>query len=442
MTTTRREFLVVSALGSAAVGANPSAANDRAERDVPIAAAPCPLKIETRPTAILLSPQVKSQLARLQMRQAMWEAGCLMTYEDHGPQGEKELFPRLPFPRSMVSRGSRLHGNYQHHSQLAKFKGRYYLAWSNGFGDEEAPGQQILIASSVDGLQWTPPAPVLPRQAKENLVHNCVGLLGTADELLLYSWSEVAERAAAVPGMHRIEPATSRVDLYASRDGKQWALRTPRLVLPGKSHAAMFEAPRPASDGTFLCGGAQSGPVVFRWKADRLAEPPEVVRVPPAPDASFPYGEATWYQARDGLLVMFWRDESQSCRLFVNFSIDHGRTWSAPIISDIPNSMQRVYAGAISDGRVYLLNDANPRLLDRRQLTIALSNDGRSFDRIWMLIDDPTRQRHPGLLKAHGWQYPCALADGDRLLVAYSVNKEDIECGVLDLAAVPAAARR
>jgi hypothetical protein len=194
----------------------------------------------------------------------------------------------------------------------------------------------------------------------------------------------------------------------------------------------MFEAPRPTRDGTYLCGGSQSGPVVFRWKGTALAEKPEVVRVPPAPDASFPYGEATWCQAADGLIVMFWRDEACSCRLYVNFSSDDGHTWTAPILCDIPNSMQRVYAGSLPDGRVYLINDANPRLLERRQLTIATSRDGRQFDRIAMLVDDPVRQRFPGLLKVHGWQYPCALADGNRLLIAYSVNKEDIECGVLD----------
>ena len=365
MATTRREFFARAALGSALAGATLPAADAIARQAVRAGIDRSPLKIETRSTAILLSPEVKAQLARLQMRQATWEAGCLMTYEDHGPQGEKDVFPRLALARSAVWRGSREHGNYQHHCQLAKFKGRIYLAWSNGCVDEEAPGQQILIASSADGAGWTPPEPVLPRQEKEHLVHNCVGLLGTADELLLYSWTEVAFRRAGVVGMHRIEPATSRVDLYASRDGKKWALRTPRPVLPGSSHAAMFEAPRPLADGTFLCGGSQSGPAVFRWKAGRLTEPPEVVRVPPARDASFPYGEATWCQSRDGLLVMFWRDESQSCRLFVNFSSDNGRTWSAPIITDIPNSMQRVYAGALPDGRAYLLSDANPRLLDR-----------------------------------------------------------------------------
>jgi hypothetical protein len=386
---------------------------------------------ETVSVALMLSPQVKASLRRLHMRQAMTDAQCLMTYEDQGFRGQSDLLPRAPFRRASVFRGSRERGNYQHHVQLAKFRGRYYLAWSNALLDEESPGQQILVAHSPDGLYWTDPQPAVPR-GTGGLVHNCVGLLGTDKELLLYCWTEVAVRDVKLPGMRRFEAGDNRVDLYASPDGGKWTLRSPKLLHPGRDHAAMFEAPRRTREGVLLCGGSQNGPVVFRWQGDDPTTAPEVVRVPAAPNATFPYGEATWYQTEDGLIVMFWRDEAQSTRLYVNSSADGGKSWTAPIISDIPNSMQRVYAGTLPDGRAYLINDANPRLLDRRQLTVGLSKDGRTFDRIHMLVDDPVRQRLPGLLKANGWQYPCALVDGPKLLVAYSVNKEDIECGMVD----------
>jgi len=419
---------VTAAAGGLALGLLDSPTGHAADTRIP------GVHVENVPRARMLGPDVRRTLQRLHMRQAMTEASCLMTYEDQGYRAEAALVDRLPFQRRPVFRGSRQTGNYQHHAQVARFKGRYYLAWSNGLADEEAPGQQILVASSADGLAWSEPVPAVPRQAQDGLVHNCVGLLGTDAELFLFCWTELAIRDARLPGMRRIDAASKRVDLYASADGNTWQLRTPRLLDPGKDHAAMFEAPRPAAGGALLCGGSHNGPVVFRWNNADVTRPPDVVSVPPAAEASFPYGEATWYRAPDGLLVMFWRDEAQSVRLYVNSSADGGKTWTAPILSDIPNSMQRVFAGNLADGRAFLINDANPRLLDRRQLTLALSKDGRVFDRIYMLVDDPVRQRFPGLLKAHGWQYPCALVDGERMLIAYSVNKEDIECGVVDLA--------
>ena len=64
---------------------------------------------------------------------------------------------------------------------------------------------------------------------------------------------------------------------------------------------------------------------------------------------------------------------------------------------------------------------------------LLLSEDGYVFDKVYLLIDDPTSRRVTGLLKADGYQYPCCLPDGDRLLVGYSVNKEDIECGIIPL---------
>jgi len=48
------------------------------------------------------------------------------------------------------------------------------------------------------------------------------------------------------------------------------------------------------------------------------------------------------------------------------------------------------------------------------------------------LIKEPTRQRFLGHLKRDGYQFPSCLVDGDRLLIGYCVNKEDIECGIVD----------
>ena len=64
---------------------------------------------------------------------------------------------------------------------------------------------------------------------------------------------------------------------------------------------------------------------------------------------------------------------------------------------------------------------------------LLLSDDGYVFNEVYLLVDDPTSQRLVGLLKEDGYQYPCCLPEADRLLVGYSVNKEDMECGIVDL---------
>jgi hypothetical protein len=135
--------------------------------------------------------------------------------------------------------------------------------------------------------------------------------------------------------------------------------------------------------------------------------------------------------------MVFWRDEGASCRVYVNHSDDGGLTWSTPLLSDIPDSMSRLYAGRLSDGRFYLVNNAIPTLLDRRPLVLLLSDDGVQFNDVVMINDSPSEMRRKGLLKINGHQYPCCLVDGDLLLVAYDANKEDLLCEVIDTTKIP-----
>lgn len=104
--------------------------------------------------------------------------------------------------------------------------------------------------------------------------------------------------------------------------------------------------------------------------------------------------------------------------------------------TDFPDSMSRVRAGRLRDGRYYLIGNAYAKLLDRGHLMLTLSDDGFRFDSMFSLLEEPTAQRAFGLLKVNGYQYPVAIEDEGRLIVAYSVNKEDIECGIVRLKAL------
>ena len=67
-----------------------------------------------------------------------------------------------------------------------------------------------------------------------------------------------------------------------------------------------------------------------------------------------------------------------------------------------------------------------PKLMDRGHLMIALSKDGFKFDSMFSLLEEPTTQRAYGLLKVNGYQSPVAIEDEGRLLIGFSINKEDI----------------
>jgi hypothetical protein len=296
--------------------------------------------------------------------------------------------------------------------------------------DEEAAGQRILIAASDDALDWGEPICVAGDTGSP-LAHNCQALHATEEAMYLVGMSEECHRDASSVGMRRIDPESVRMDIYRSVDGVTWE----RSQQFGSGLKWIFEAPRPTAENRLMCvcTTLNSGRAVLLWQGMDICQEPEVVPIPEPEGVHLPAGEASWCQTDEGKIIVFWRDEGGSCRLYVNTSDDGGRTFSAPMISDIPDSMSHVHAGRLADGRYYLCNNAFPTLLDRRHLMLLLSDDGLTFDSVRVLVDDPTSQRLKGLLKVDGYQYPCCLPEGDRLLVAYSINKEDIECSVVDV---------
>lgn len=400
--------------------------------------------------APVLTPELNAKINSMRMSYALWETGCIRNDEDHGPYGKPYIMPQLDIQRTRIYTGTRKTGSYNHHSQLTKFKGRYYFAFSNGARDEETVGQRIMISSSADGVNWTKAECAIPADAEKGILRNAVGLYASEDELFIYSWTEWAVKDKNVDGMRRIESEKTTMDIFVSKDAKSWEHRS--VMFEGRWY--MFEAPRMTQGGFLMAAGTRGAqrlalndaenpvtagydedmPVMYRWDPKDPSATPEIIEMPPPEGgAKLLFGEGSWYQTDDGVTVLYTRDEGQSLRLYVSASEDDGLTWTAPTLSDFPDSMSRVYAGRLSDGRYYVAGNSYLQLLDRKHLMISISDDGYKFDKMYTIIDEPTSMRTKGLLKCAGFQYPCCLADGDKLLVAYSINKEDIECGIINI---------
>ncbi len=343
--------------------------------------------------------------------------------------------PVRPFERYRVYTAGREAGSWNIDSQLAKFRNRYYYGFTNGRVDEDTEGQQVRISSSDDARTWSEPASVIGGEDDTRDAYKCTGLLATSDTL--YMWIRWARRVRepdsdGIGGGYYADWDHARTFLYASSDGAAWekVAELPRRV------SATYAAPQLTAAGRLLGVASidqRSGPAMLRWPGADPTEEPEIVPIEQPFGCKLDGGETTWYQTGDGTLVIFWRDESQSCRVWVNTSPDGGDTFTALMISDIPDAMSRNHAGRLTDGRYYLCHNASATLHNRMHLTLLLSDHGYVFNQVYLLVDDPTSMRLVGLLKLPGYMYPCCLSDGDRLLVGYSVNKEDIEIGIVDL---------
>ena len=389
------------------------------------------LEIRDIRTVSVLTPQLASRVNRMRMQYALHEAGCVIKEKGREPSVESGFFPRLPIERHRVYTGAVETGHFSHNAHLAKFKGRFYLVWSTGRRDEASPGQSVMISTSDNGTQWSDARELVAGNESSGLLQRAFGLYADDAGMVLYAAATRAELDPDAAGGRRHKE--TRLDIHVTSDGKTWEKR--EGVIP--RDIFFMEGPRPTRSGRLLACARLNGQLVaLLWKKGDPSGTPDVAPFPKPRAQATIIGEGSWYQTDDGRILMWFRDERQSLRLFVAVSEDDGTSWTEPMPTDFPDSMSRVRAGRLSGGHYYLIGNAYPKLLDRGHLMLALSDDGVRFNQVYSLLEEPTKQRAFGLLKANGYQYPVAIEGDGRLLIAYSINKEDIECAIVPLKAL------
>jgi len=384
----------------------------------------------------VVHPKLSAKLGEFRNRLSARAAGYPVVRDWHPwiLQGWGE-FPQVPMTRAAIYRGAAGKWAYSHHQAIARFGGRYVAAWSNGFLHEDYPGQEVHYAWSCDGVDWSPAQVVAPTPFRSGLVRNCAGLYAGKDRL--YCYVGVAAdfgRQDAPPGMFAFSEPRIHLDVYETADLEHWTQHE-RVC----DHVYLFEGPRLTRGGKLLCCGSDirnHRALVLIWDdPSRAADKPRTALLPESPEGILPE-QGTWYQTDDGRIWMYLRDGSISCRLALTWSDDEGKSWSETLRTDFPNTYSRAFAGRLMDGRYFITGNNYDIFLNRLHLLIALSDDGLSFDRQYTLIEGQTTRRINGRHKEDGYHYPNCCIDGDRLLVIYSVNKEDIEVASVDMTKV------
>jgi hypothetical protein len=385
----------------------------------------------------VVDPKLAKKMVEFRDKLAAMSSGYPVLADWHPviPEGWG-TFPQAPVQRVAIYRGDASRWAYSHHQGIVKFGDKYVASWSNGLLHEDYVGQEPHLAWSADGLHWSEPQVVAHTPLESGLVRTNAGLCAAGGSL--YNYVCVARdfgRDKAPPGMCSLKPQDIALEVYVTMDLRTWK-HYPNL----HPNVYLFEGPRPTRKGKLLCCGSDykdKHAVVLVWDSpDRLADPPRAIHLPPSPDG-VRCCQGTWYQTDDGRIWIYLRDVSESGRLALTYSDDGGQTWSDILRTDFPNTFSRAFAGKLSDGRYYIVGNNYDILLDRRHLQLAISDDGYRFDRQYTLVEGNSTRRINGRHKEDGYQYPNCYADGDRLFVIYSVNKEDVEIGIVDITQVP-----
>jgi hypothetical protein len=105
--------------------------------------------------------------------------------------------------------------------------------------------------------------------------------------------------------------------------------------------------------------------------------------------------------------------------------------WSAPVVTNIPDSHSRACTAPLPDGRIFMIGAQIPH--GRDPIVLSISSDGLNFSRAWAVRHCPTADKtcKPRFGGPAGFQYPSAAwtlvgKRGPEIMFSYSINKEDI----------------
>jgi hypothetical protein len=124
--------------------------------------------------------------------------------------------------------------------------------------------------------------------------------------------------------------------------------------------------------------------------------------------------EPYWYILPDGkTIVGLIRDNGGSKFLLRTFSRDNGKTWSKIHRTNFPDATSKFFVHRTSRGYYVMVSNSNPR--QRDPLTLAISQDGLVFNKLFWLIGG----RHV--------DYPHLIEHDGHLLIAFSGAKQTME---------------
>ena len=207
----------------------------------------------------------------------------------------------------------------------------------------------------------------------------------------------------------------------SSDQGRSWsqAVRLPPGVL-GPIRAKPVEL----ADGTLLAGSSteQAGWIVRVERATLGGD----LGAPAAWTTSGPLNDAAEFAAIQPTILVHSATRIQIlCRsrqrvVTESWSEDGGRSWSRMSASTLANPSAGIDAVRLADGRFLLAY--NPTTSGRSPLALAVSGDGRSWQRALVLEDAPGEYSYPALIQAR---------DG-RVHVTYTWRRERIKHVVVD----------
>ncbi|RKX37993.1 MAG: hypothetical protein DRP64_16510 [Verrucomicrobia bacterium] len=325
--------------------------------------------------------------------------------------------PKLKSETAVVVRGVENVTGFNLHSYLCRYEGKFWLMWSCSPEHEGRAGQYLRYATSDDGIKWDEPQTLAPPDENKTMRYNARGFWVRDNELL-------ALGSRGEEGKY-FGPSLELRCWQWNKVSKKWVYKgvvfdkainnfPPKQLDSGEWMMTRRDCDKNIS---VLIGGVES---INDW---------EVVDIKARQDKS-KMAEPFWWKLDNGELVMGFRDNSWSKKLYRAFGSRSGREWTPPVRSNFPDAKAKFNVFKTSKGDYVLVNNPSPK--GRIPLCLSVSADGVTFTKMGVLKGDPTQPRYLELsdkwrYNSWGYNYPHIMEHAGNLFIAYARNKEDIE---------------
>lgn len=336
-----------------------------------------------------------------------------------------------------VSEGDLSSYRYHHHTKVAVFHGRIWVAYSASGTNEDAGGQKTFISISTDGPNPSFGAPVLAVDKQSTF--SATGSSFVNGSFITYPRAFVvsggtlylAVSLEAVTAGNNITGA-ALLAVECKSDGTVGAV----VRISSASYTPFSGFSEIAYDAVLGTAIFNSANIFGNWGGST-----------PNNAASAWIGWANYFGVDftecttvnlDGSLSLlrFWRRiTTNDNRLYAQRSLDGGTTWGSIFRTSVPDSGTASYSYKLSDGRRLLCGNPKDVSVLRDPLYLAVFGSSGAASNIWAvrqgLTDAPV---YPGTAKIGGAAYPGMWEDSGRLLISYSMQKESIGLSIIPVA--------
>lgn len=335
--------------------------------------------------------------------------------------------PRLMIERTMIYKPD-TNWLYSHHPSITYFKNKLIAIWSNGYKDEDSPGQRVVFSISKDFNHWS--------KIRALAVPSFTG--DTQNVLTAAGFHQYHDTLIAYYGEYTHDKKQTHLWAKTSIDGEHWSEPIDMHVAVNPNHG-----PQPTKSGRLIISGNFTFPYtddkrgLSGWKMtsfypDSLykEDNPDTYEAPSKAVGIVPLCEGSFYQTDDGIIHMLLRatDDGWKGRLWVTESKDDGAHWSMATETGFTDNDSKFHFGRLPDKRFYYMGIPDTlHHSERNPLVFAISEDGKFFNKQYIVADKVYKIKKDGLWKDGQYGYPHTMILNGYVYVIISRLKESME---------------